>query len=108
MKSLVTLLVLLGVVGCRLSEPLPLDLVQAKKIIAEAVPPGTPVEEAKRRMEGRGFQCKIMPALGQQGSYLSCYTTGPGILVVRQWGVSFPIVDGKVTAGSVSTDLLGP
>lgn len=100
------LLVLAG--GCRLTEPLPLDLVEAKKVIAEAVPAGTSVNEAKKRMEKRGFNCRIMNLPGKAETYLSCYTTGPGLIVVRQWAVPFEILDGKVGEGRVSTDLLGP
>src|SRR5687767_516803 len=108
-RCCVTFIALLFVAGgCRLAESLPLDLVEAKKIIADAVPKGTPVEEAKKRMERRGFRCMIATLPGKKETYLSCYTTGPGIIVVRQWGVTFDIIDGKVSEGQVSTDLLGP
>src|SRR3954465_2805569 len=94
--------------GCRFTEPLPLDLVEANKIIAEAVPKGTPVDDAKERMERRGFRCVIRTLPGKNNTYLSCYARGPGLIVVRQWGVNFEVIDGKVLEGKVSTDLLGP
>ncbi|HVS53411.1 MAG TPA: hypothetical protein VHD62_13730 [Opitutaceae bacterium] len=91
-----------------MAEPLPLDPVQAKKVVAEAVPIGTTVDEAKKRMEQRGFSCRLMNLPGKKETYLSCYATGPGVIVVRQWGVTFEVIDGKVGEGRISTDLLGP
>lgn len=94
--------------GCKLVEPLPLDPVAAKNIIAAAVPLGTPVDDAKKKMEQRGFNCRLMTLPGKKETYLSCYTTGPGVIVVRQWSVTFEVVDGKVGEGRISSDLLGP
>jgi hypothetical protein len=91
-----------------MAEPLPLDPVQAKQVVAAAVPVGTPVDEAKKRMEQLGFDCRVMTLPGKKETYLSCYATGPGMIVVRQWGVTFEIVDGKVGEARISTDLLGP
>ena len=104
--SLIAVLALAG--GCRSVEPLPLDPVEAKKIIAAAVPKGTAVEVATKTMEQRGFRCRTITPHGNDETFLYCYTPGPGTIVFRRWAVTFTAINGKVGEGRVSSDLVGP
>lgn len=99
---------LFATAGCATSDPLPADVGEAKKVLAGIAPSGTPVAEAKRRLEQHGFKCRAVPAAGRQPARLSSYVAGSGWPVKRQWAISFEVTDGKVGEPSVHTDLLGP
>jgi hypothetical protein len=80
MRALCLLMIVAGLTSCGCATPfgrepgpklfLPEDQLITTQRIEELIPPGMPIELAKRRMESYGFECTYGDALGIQ--YLYC------------------------------------
>lgn len=68
--------------------------------VLSVIPVGTPLIEAKQRMETNGFVCVFQwHAIWegkQDASYLYCHREEGGLTHARQWQVAFPIHAGTV------------
>lgn len=79
--------------------------------VLSVVPVGTPLIDAKQRMEANGFACVFQwHAIwnGQQNaSYLYCHREEGGLTNARQWQVAFPIHAGTVMEALVVSGEIG-
>lgn len=79
--------------------------------VLSVVPVGTPLIDAKQRMEANGFACVFQwHAIwnGQQNaSYLYCHREEGGLMNARQWQVAFPIHAGTVMEALVVSGEIG-
>ena len=89
-----------------------------EKLVA-LIPPGTPIEQAKRLMENEGFVCtceKNETFISHDGSrfanrtFLLCdrYDRQPRSLVSRRWQIALMEQDERVAGVAVSSGLSGP
>ena len=72
--------------------------------IKTIVPIGTPIDEAQRRVEHEGFECK----LSEQDSLVCKRNESAGFMVSRRWVVALVHRDGKVAEVLVRSELTGP
>ncbi|MGE3152428.1 MAG: hypothetical protein AB7G48_09660 [Nitrospiraceae bacterium] len=76
------------------------------------IPVGTPLIDAKQRMESNGFTC-VFQWHGlwdgrQDASYLYCHREEGGLIHARQWQVAFPIHTGTVMEALVVSGMIAP
>ena len=92
MLLLIMTLGCLGLSGCRTApvQPkigLPEDATAMKAEVAQHIPIGTAVEEAKAIMEESGFECSYSIGYNESPCLYCIRTRSMGLLVVRQWKV---------------------
>ena len=80
--------------------------------VLSVIPVGTPLIEAKQRMEANGFGCVFQwHAIWegkQDASYLYCHREEGGLTNARQWQVAFPIHAGTVMEALVVSGEINP
>lgn len=112
LRSLVFLLVLVACSKPDWDIPSGLESEPAvQQRVLSVVPVGTPLIDAKQRMEANGFACVFQwHAIwnGQQNaSYLYCHREEGGLTNARQWQVAFPIHAGTVMEALVVSGEIG-
>jgi hypothetical protein len=80
--------------------------------VTTVIPVGTPLVDAKQRMEANGFACVFQwHAIWegkQDASYLYCHREEGGLTKARQWQVAFPIHAGTVMEALVAAGAITP
>jgi hypothetical protein len=80
--------------------------------VLSVIPVGTPLIEAKQRMEANGFACVFQwHAIWegkQDASYVYCHREEGGLTNARQWQVAFPIHVGTVMEALVVAGAITP
>lgn len=110
MKRLVVISSLALFGGCVAFEPLPRDTAAAKVEISALIPEGTPLIEAKARLEKKGLKCRVRDDVDTARTrYLYGFADRLAMpLVRRSWLVRFNVKDDRVYAPYVGVDLTGP
>jgi hypothetical protein len=114
-RSLRSFILILALVAC--SKPdwdIPSGLRSEPAVqqrVLAVVPIGTPLVDAKQRMEVNGFTCVFQwHAIWdghQDASYLYCHREEGGLTNARQWEVAFPIHAGTVMEALVVAGTMG-
>jgi len=110
MRLILFISVLAFLVGCAALEPFSRDPATAKDEIVALIPEGTPLEEAKARMEAKGLKCQVRDDLDPARTvYLYGSTDRLAMPMVRRgWLVRWEVREGRVYAPYVGVDLTGP
>jgi hypothetical protein len=125
-RRLATLILMVLCAGCAFTSQATRRLdnrVTMQSVLLQNIPPGTPLDDARKFMELQGFKCKLV----QQGSfveqkqfgddskrhenidYLECIRSETtGMMRSRQWKIAVVIADGLVDDVFVSLHLGGP
>lgn len=110
MKRLLLMTSLALLAGCAAFEPLPRDAASAKVEISAFIPEGTPLDEAKARLEKKGLKCRVRDDVDAARTlYLFGSADSLAMPMVRRvWLVRFEVKNGRVYAPYVGIDLTGP
>ena len=88
------------------------DTAGMRTAVLELVPVGTPMEDARRRLELEGFRCELPATHRFEGvqdplHYAHCDGRSRGLLVYRRWQLALVDSAGRLSDVLVATGLVG-